>query len=80
MGGIAYFGSCPSEEFARYAFADSRIVFFCYGIYVASVMNDGQVDTTAIEGWPELIPKKLRLEASPLSSVLPEAERAVLRK
>jgi len=64
MGGIAYFGSCPSEKFARYAFEDSRIVFFCCGIYVASFMNDGQVDITAIEGGPEPIQKKLRLEAS----------------
>lgn len=37
-------------KFARYAFEDSRIVFFCCGIYVASFMNDGQVDITTIEG------------------------------
>lgn len=63
MGGIAYFGSCPGEEFARYAFADSRIVFFCYGIYVANFMNDRRVGISAVEGWPEPIQKKLHFEA-----------------
>ncbi|MDK4712813.1 DUF6270 domain-containing protein [Rhizobium sp. CNPSo 4039] len=63
MGGIAYYGSCPSEEFVRYVFADSRIVFFCYGINVASFMNDRPVSITALEGWPEPIQKKLQFEA-----------------
>ncbi|MFK0164170.1 DUF6270 domain-containing protein [Rhizobium sp. NPDC090279] len=64
MSGVAYYGSCPSEEFVRYAFADSRIVFFCYGINVASFMNDRRVNITAIEEWPEPIRKKLQFEAS----------------
>lgn len=64
MAGIAYYGSCPSEEFVRYVFADSRIVFFCCGINVASFMNDRQAGITALERWPESIRKRLQFEAS----------------
>ncbi len=64
MGGIAYYGSCPSEEFVRYVFADSSIAFFCYGINVASFMNDKQASISGLKGWPESVWKKLQFEAN----------------
>jgi hypothetical protein len=60
---IAYYGSCPSEEFVRHAFPDSRIPFFCYGINIASFMDERKASLKAIEAWPEPIKKKLRFEA-----------------
>ncbi|TIX86999.1 DUF6270 domain-containing protein [Rhizobium sp. P44RR-XXIV] len=63
MSEIAYYGSCPSEEFVKYAFPDSKITFFCYGINVASFMDDRKVTIKAIEAWPESIKKRLRFES-----------------
>jgi len=60
---IAYYGSCPSEEFVRYAFAGRKISFFCYGINIASFMNERKASIRAIEAWPEPIKKKLNFEA-----------------
>jgi hypothetical protein len=64
IGGIAYYGSCPSEEFVRHAFPDSKIAFFCYGINVASFMDTQKASIKVVEAWPEAIKKKLRFEAS----------------
>ncbi|NTJ35155.1 hypothetical protein G6K86_26455 [Agrobacterium rhizogenes] len=63
MSVIAYYGSCPSEEFVKYAFPESRLGFFCYGINVASFMDDRKASIKGIEEWPEQIKKKLLYEA-----------------
>lgn len=63
MNEIAYYGSCPSEEFVKHAFSDRKISFFCYGINVASFMDDQRVTIRAIENWPEPVKKRLRFEA-----------------
>ncbi|EJK81339.1 DUF6270 domain-containing protein [Rhizobium sp. AP16] len=63
MSVIAYYGSCPSEEFVKYAFSESKLGFFCYGINVASFMDDRKASINAIEQWPEQIKKKLLYEA-----------------
>ncbi|MBB3609289.1 DUF6270 domain-containing protein [Rhizobium sp. BK602] len=63
MSVIAYYGSCPSEEFVKYAFPESRVGFFCYGINVASFMEEKPVSIKGIESWPEPIKKKLLFEA-----------------
>ncbi|MBM7047481.1 hypothetical protein JTP94_20215 [Rhizobium lusitanum] len=63
MSDIAYYGSCPSEEFVKYAFPESRIAFFCYGVNVASFMGSRKTTIRVIEDWPEPIKKKLHFEA-----------------
>ncbi|TXI10722.1 MAG: hypothetical protein E6Q76_03615 [Rhizobium sp.] len=60
---IAYYGSCPSEEFVRSAFPGSCLAFFCYGINVASFMDDRKANIKTISKWPEPIRKKLSFEA-----------------
>ncbi|MBN8952897.1 MULTISPECIES: DUF6270 domain-containing protein [unclassified Rhizobium] len=60
---IAYYGSCPSEEFVAHAFPSSRVAFFCYGINIASFMDERKASIRAISGWPEPIRKKLQFEA-----------------
>lgn len=60
---VAYYGACPSEQFVAHAFPDSDIGFFCYGINVASFMDDSRVELTEIEKWPEQIRKRLLFEA-----------------
>ncbi len=63
MSVVAYYGSCPSEEFVKYAFPESRLGFFCYGINVASFTDDRKVSIKGIEQWPEQVRKKLLYEA-----------------
>lgn len=63
MSVVAYYGSCPSEEFVKYAFPESGIAFFCYGTSVASFMDDRKADLEGIEEWPEPVRKKLLFEA-----------------
>ncbi|MFB9948283.1 DUF6270 domain-containing protein [Rhizobium puerariae] len=63
MSIVAYYGSCPSEEFVKYAFPESKPAFFCYGINVASFMDDSNVALEGIDEWPERIRKKLLFEA-----------------
>lgn len=63
MSVVAYYGSCPSEEFVKYAFPESKLGFFCYGINVASFMDDRKANIKGIEQWPEQIKKKLLYEA-----------------
>lgn len=60
---IAYYGSCPSEEFVKYAFPENTPAFFCYGINVASFMDEPQTEIAGIEEWPESVRKKLQFEA-----------------
>jgi len=62
-GVVAYYGSCPSEQFVIHAFPDSNLGFFCFGINVASFIDDDKIELGGIEKWPEAIRKKLRFEA-----------------
>ncbi|KGD99379.1 DUF6270 domain-containing protein [Rhizobium sp. YS-1r] len=63
MSTIAYYGSCPSEEFVKYAFPESNLAFFCYGINAASFMDDSKIELEGIEKWPEPVRKKMLFEA-----------------
>lgn len=60
---VAYYGSCPSEEFVKYAFPATKPAFFCYGINVASFMDESKVELDGLDGWPEAVRKKLTFEA-----------------
>ncbi|WP_454851014.1 DUF6270 domain-containing protein [Rhizobium binxianense] len=63
MSAVAYYGSCPSEEFVKYAFPASKLAFFCYGINVASFMDETKAELEGLDAWPESVRKKLMFEA-----------------